>query len=77
MICFPNAKINLGLQVARRRGDGFHNLRSVFYPVPLYDVLEFKKADKIPLIVILDNIRSLNNIFSYILFFIYIFLKNF
>ncbi len=45
MICFPNAKINLGLQVARRREDGFHNLRSVFYPVPLCDVLEFKKAE--------------------------------
>jgi len=45
MICFPNAKINLGLQVARRREDGFHNLRSVFYPVPLYDVLEFQKAE--------------------------------
>jgi len=49
MICFPNAKINLGLQVACRREDGFHNLRSVYYPVPLYDVLEFKKADKFSL----------------------------
>ncbi len=46
MICFPNAKINLGLQIALKRKDGFHNLRSVFYPVPIYDVLEFSEADK-------------------------------
>ncbi len=46
MICFPNAKINLGLQVALKRDDGFHNLRSVLYPVPLYDVLEFKESDQ-------------------------------
>jgi 4-diphosphocytidyl-2-C-methyl-D-erythritol kinase len=44
MLCFPNAKINLGLQVAVKREDGFHNLRSVFYPIPLYDVVEFKKS---------------------------------
>jgi len=49
MICFPNAKINLGLQVALKREDGFHNLRSVFYPVPINDVLEIKKADRFSL----------------------------
>ncbi len=51
MICFPNAKINLGLQVTRRREDGFHNLRSVFFPVPLFDVLEFKRSDKYSLTI--------------------------
>lgn len=55
MICFPNAKINLGLQVALKRADGFHNLRSVFYPLPLYDVLEFKEADKYSLTVWKSN----------------------
>ncbi|HEY0433767.1 MAG TPA: 4-(cytidine 5'-diphospho)-2-C-methyl-D-erythritol kinase [Chitinophagaceae bacterium] len=40
MIVFPNCKINLGLQVLRRRQDGFHDLETVFYPVPLFDVLE-------------------------------------
>ncbi len=51
MICFPNAKINLGLQVTIKRDDGFHNLRSVFYPVPLYDVLECKEAENYSLTV--------------------------
>ena len=49
MICFPNAKINLGLQVALKREDGFHNLRSVFYPVLINDVLEIKKSDRFSL----------------------------
>ena len=40
MISFPNAKINLGLQVTRKRDDGFHDIETVFYPVPLCDVLE-------------------------------------
>ncbi len=41
MLCFPNAKINLGLNIVEKRTDGFHNLQTVFYPVPLCDVLEF------------------------------------
>lgn len=41
MIVFPNAKINIGLQVVSKRDDGYHNLSSVFYPVPLKDALEF------------------------------------
>lgn len=40
MVVFPNAKINLGLNVVERRPDGFHNLETVFFPVSLYDVLE-------------------------------------
>ncbi len=40
MIAFPNAKINLGLQVTERRPDGYHNLETLFYPVPLADILE-------------------------------------
>ncbi|MDR0421770.1 MAG: 4-(cytidine 5'-diphospho)-2-C-methyl-D-erythritol kinase [Proteiniphilum sp.] len=40
MICFPNAKINLGLHVVSRRTDGYHNLETVFYPVGLKDALE-------------------------------------
>ena len=40
MICFPNAKINLGLQVVSKRPDGYHNIETIFYPVPLYDALE-------------------------------------
>src|SRR3712207_6661803 len=40
MISFPNAKINLGLNVVERRSDGYHNIETVFYPVNLTDVLE-------------------------------------
>ena len=40
MIVFPNCKINLGLQVLQKRSDGYHDLATVFYPVPLKDVLE-------------------------------------
>ncbi|WP_277064670.1 4-(cytidine 5'-diphospho)-2-C-methyl-D-erythritol kinase [Prevotella aurantiaca] len=40
MIVFPNCKINLGLNVVRKRNDGYHDLETVFYPVPLTDKLE-------------------------------------
>lgn len=40
MIVFPNCKINLGLNILRKRNDGFHELETVFYPLPIYDVLE-------------------------------------
>lgn len=40
-IIFPLAKINLGLNVVERRPDGYHNLQTVFYPVPIMDALEF------------------------------------
>ena len=40
MLCFPNAKINIGLNIVEKRGDGFHNIESIFYPVKLCDVLE-------------------------------------
>lgn len=45
MVEFPNAKINLGLSVTERRSDGYHNLETVFYPVPLCDVLEVIRGE--------------------------------
>lgn len=44
MISFPNAKINIGLNIVSKRADGFHNLSSCFYPVPCSDVLELIPA---------------------------------
>ncbi len=40
MILFPNCKINLGLHVTNKRPDGFHDLETVFYPLPVNDALE-------------------------------------
>lgn len=40
MIAFPHAKINLGLRIVRRRPDGYHDLQSLFVPIPLRDALE-------------------------------------
>lgn len=40
MIIFPNAKINLGIRVLKKRPDGYHQIETVFYPVPLSDILE-------------------------------------
>ena len=39
MIFYPNAKINIGLSVINKRQDGFHNIETVFYPIPLCDIL--------------------------------------
>lgn len=44
MITFPNAKINLGLNITSRRTDGYHTIESVFYPVPWCDILEIVPA---------------------------------
>ena len=41
MITFPRAKINTGLNIIRKRSDGFHDIETIFYPVGLSDALEF------------------------------------
>ncbi|MDR0429198.1 MAG: 4-(cytidine 5'-diphospho)-2-C-methyl-D-erythritol kinase [Tannerellaceae bacterium] len=45
MICFPNAKINLGLNVVGRRQDGYHDIETIFYPVPVRDALEVVESE--------------------------------
>ena len=46
MTIFPCAKINLGLNIVSKRPDGYHNLETVFYPIPLTDGLEIKSMDQ-------------------------------
>lgn len=41
MVVFPKAKINIGLRIVEKRPDGYHNIETFFYPVPLSDALEF------------------------------------
>ena len=45
MITFPHAKINLGLRIVRKRPDGYHDLQTLFVPIPLCDVLEVLPSD--------------------------------
>jgi len=47
MVFFPNCKINLGLKILRRREDGYHDLETVFYPLPLRDALEIIRTDRL------------------------------
>jgi len=46
MVVFPNAKINLGLQVLRKRNDGYHDINTVFYAVNWCDILEITLSEK-------------------------------
>ena len=46
MISFPHAKINLGLYILNKRPDGFHNLESLFLPVPWCDILEILPSEQ-------------------------------
>lgn len=46
MIVYPNAKINIGLNVTERRPDGYHNLETVFYPIELLDVMEISDSNE-------------------------------
>jgi len=47
MLIFPNAKINIGLNVTERRSDGYHNLETIFYPIKINDALEIIESDKL------------------------------
>jgi 4-diphosphocytidyl-2-C-methyl-D-erythritol kinase len=46
MVVFPNCKINIGLNICGRRPDDFHNIETVFYPVPWRDILEIIVSDR-------------------------------
>ncbi len=62
MITFPPAKINLGLYVVRRRPDGYHDIVSCFYPVPLVDALEAVPAEQMQLQCVNADIPAPHNV---------------
>lgn len=47
-ILFPEAKINLGLFVTRKREDGYHILQTLFYPINWRDSMEILATDTEP-----------------------------
>ncbi len=46
MVVFPNAKINLGLRITKKRKDGYHNLETIFYPIEVSDALDVVESAK-------------------------------
>lgn len=54
----PCAKINLGLNVVSRRPDGYHNLETVFYPVPVFDSLTICEAENTSLTIVGHDIEG-------------------
>ncbi len=56
MIYFPNCKINIGLNVVEKRSDGFHNIETLFYPIPLEDVLEIRPKESEETEIVLSGI---------------------
>jgi 4-diphosphocytidyl-2-C-methyl-D-erythritol kinase len=45
VVVFPNCKINLGLHIVRKREDGYHDLETIFYPLPVRDILEVVRTE--------------------------------
>lgn len=45
MVIFPNCKINLGLNILEKREDGYHNIETVFFPIPFTDILEIISSE--------------------------------
>lgn len=49
------AKVNLALDVIRRRADGYHEVRMIMQTVDLYDILTFTRQDRPGITVITDR----------------------
>lgn len=46
MLLYPNAKINIGLNIVKKLNNGYHDIESCFCPVSLYDIIEIKQGEK-------------------------------
>lgn len=57
MTTYPNVKLNLGLNVLRRRPDGFHDLETLFIPYPgICDELEIVPAAEFGIEIVGDMV---------------------
>ena len=56
MILFPNAKINIGLDILRRRPDGYHDLSTVMAPTGWTDMKLTGLA--LPAVKLLAHLRA-------------------
>jgi 4-diphosphocytidyl-2-C-methyl-D-erythritol kinase len=67
MILFPGCKINVGLSILNKREDGYHNLESIFLPIPLFDSLEFIESEEMSFRcnIELDNEKSNSILMAY------------
>jgi len=62
MVSFPNAKINLGLNIVRKRSDGYHDIESCLYPIPYYDMLEIIEGNSFEFTITGIPINEDNNL---------------
>jgi 4-diphosphocytidyl-2-C-methyl-D-erythritol kinase len=62
MVAFPNCKINLGLNITRKRDDGFHDLETLFLPIPFTDILEIITNESFEFITTGAEINTKENI---------------
>jgi 4-diphosphocytidyl-2-C-methyl-D-erythritol kinase len=56
------AKINLGLNVLRKRDDGYHDLETFFYPINLFDSLTFSESSEFYFTCSNPNLNNENNL---------------
>lgn len=57
MEVYPNAKINIGLNIVAKRTDGYHDLETVFYPIDLHDVLSLERTVSEKTTLTIDGIK--------------------
>lgn len=56
------AKINLGLNILRKREDGYHDIETFFYPINLFDVLTFSESPEFHFTCSNPNLDDENNL---------------
>ena len=77
MICFPNAKINLGLHVTKKREDGFHNIETIFYPIGWHDALEVVEGNTTEFNLVTSGISINGDIKDNLLYKAYLLIKEY